>query len=78
MKQAVWLRNFVAEMKIVDSVKRLLKMFFREIVKKREIEIVYLSTENMIADPLTKALPNNAFKAHVTRMGVLEAFDKWE
>ena len=39
---------------------------------------MYLSTEKMIADLLTKALPNNVFKAHVTRMGVLEAFDKWE
>ncbi|KAM1269944.1 hypothetical protein ACFX15_001999 [Malus domestica] len=106
MKQAVWLRNFVAEMRIVDSVKRPLKMFcdnnaavffsknnkrtsasrlmdvkflkVREMVKKGEIEILYLPTEKMIADPLTKALPNNAFKAHVTKMGVLESFDKWE
>ncbi|KAM2808794.1 hypothetical protein PS2_043635 [Malus domestica] len=106
MKQAVWLRNFVAEMKIVDSVKRPLRMFcdnsaavffsknnkrtsasrlmdvkflkVREMVKKGEIEIQFLSTNLMIADPLTKALPNNVFKGHVVRMGVLESFDKWE
>ena len=106
MKQAVWLKNFVSEMKIVDSVERPLRMFcdnsaavffsknnkrtsasrlmdvkflkVREIVKKGEIEIQFLSTNLMIADPLTKALPNNVFKGHVARMGVLESFDKWE
>lgn len=93
MKQAVWLRNFIANMKIVDSVKRPMKMFcdnnadvffsknnkmtstsrlmdvkflkVREKVKKGEIEIQYLSTIAMIADPLTKVLPNNVFKRHV-------------
>ncbi|KAM1627938.1 hypothetical protein COP1_016316 [Malus domestica] len=106
MKQEVWLRNFVAEMRIVDYVKRPLRMFcdnsaavffsknnkrtsasrlmdvkflkVREMVKKGEIEIQFLSTNLMIADPLTKALPNNVFKGHVIRMGVLESFDKWE
>lgn len=47
-------------------------------MKKGEIEIQYLSTSSMIADPLTKALPNHVFKAHVTQMGVLESLDKWE
>ncbi|KAM1064086.1 hypothetical protein ACFX2A_028770 [Malus domestica] len=106
MKQVVWLRNFIADMKIVDLVKRPMKMYcdknafvffsknnkrtstsrlmdvkflkVREKVKKGEIEIQYLSTTAMIADPLTKALPNNVFKGHVEQMGVLESFDKWE
>ncbi|TQE08250.1 hypothetical protein C1H46_006217 [Malus baccata] len=106
MKQTVWLRNFIADMKIVDSVKRPVKMYcdnnaavffsknnkrtsasrlmdvkflkVREKVKKGEIEIQYLSTTAMIADPLTKALPNIVFKGHVEQMGVLESFDKWE
>ncbi|KAM1561755.1 hypothetical protein ACFX1Z_004844 [Malus domestica] len=106
MKQAVWLRNFIADMKIIDSVKRPVKMYcdnnaavffsknnkrtsasrlmdvkflkVREKVKKGEIEIQYLSTTAMIADPLTKALPNIVFKGHVEQMGVLESFDKWE
>lgn len=50
----------------------------KEVVKKGEIDIVYLSTSLMIADPLTKALPNNVFKGHVVKMGVLESFAKWE
>lgn len=28
MKQVVWLRNFIANMKIVDSIKKPLRMFF--------------------------------------------------
>ncbi|TQE08813.1 hypothetical protein C1H46_005584 [Malus baccata] len=106
MKQAVWLKNFVSELKLVDSIQRPVKMFcdnnsavffsknnkrtsasrlmdvkflkVREKVKQRAIVVEHLTTDLMIADPLTKALPNGIFKTHVTRMGVLEAFEKWE
>lgn len=47
-------------------------------VTKWEIDIQFLPTSLMIVDPLTKTLPNNVFKGHVARMGVLESFDKWE
>lgn len=43
-----------------------------------DIEVQYLSTNLIIVDPLTKPLPNNVFKDHVTRMGVVESFNKWE
>ena len=50
----------------------------REKVKEGVIVMEHLSTNMMIVDPLTKALPNGIFKAHVSHMGVVDAFDKWE
>ncbi|KAM2866360.1 hypothetical protein COP2_022417 [Malus domestica] len=61
------------------SASRLMDVKFlkvREVVKNEEIEILYLPTNLMVADPLTKALSNNVFKVHVMKMGVLESFDK--
>ena len=106
MKQAVWLRNFIGDLKVVDSVQRPIKMFcdnsaavffsknnkrtsasrlldvkflkVREKVKAGEIIVEHLVTDLMIADPMTKALPNGVFKTHVARMGVISSFEKWE
>lgn len=103
-KQAIWLRNFISELKIMDSIQKPMKMFcdnisavffsknnkrtsasrlmdvkflkVREMVKEGAIEVQHLNTNLMVADPLTKALPFGVFKAHVTRMGVLESFDQ--
>ncbi|KAM1185013.1 hypothetical protein ACFX2G_014666 [Malus domestica] len=65
------------------SASRLMDVKFlkvREKVRKGAIQVEHLSTNAMIADPLTKALPIGVFKfkAHVSRMGVLETFDQWE
>ena len=37
------------------------------------IDIEYMSTKGMLADPLTKGLPMLAFQEHVSQMGLLEA-----
>ena len=63
------------------SASRLMDMKFlkvKEKVKEGVIVVEHLSTYLMIADPLTKALPNGIFKTHVAHMGVVDAFDKWE
>nr|KYP74792.1 Copia protein [Cajanus cajan] len=42
----------------------------RERVKEKKVVIEHVSTELMIADPLTKGMPPKNFKDHVTRMGL--------
>ena len=42
----------------------------RERVKEKKVVIEHVSTELMIADPLTKGMPPKNFKDHVVRMGL--------
>ena len=42
----------------------------RERVKNKTVVIEYISTELMIADPLTKGMPPLKFKDHVDNMGL--------
>ena len=42
----------------------------REHVKNKTVVIEHLSTELMIADPLTKGMPSLKFKDHVDNMGL--------
>ena len=42
----------------------------RERVKDKKVVIEHISTELMIADPLTKDMPPFKFKDHVERMGL--------
>jgi hypothetical protein len=42
----------------------------RERVKENKVVIEHVSTELMIADPLTKGMPPKNFKDHVVRMGL--------
>ena len=51
-----------------------LKYFMvKEKVEKGPITIIPKSTYNMVADPLTKALPLGIFEEHVSRMGLLDS-----
>ena len=43
----------------------------REHVKEKKVVIEHISTELMIADPLTKGMPPMKFKDHVDRMGIV-------
>ena len=43
----------------------------REHVKEKKVVIEHISTELMIADPLTKGMPPFKFKDHVDRMGLV-------
>ena len=42
----------------------------RERVKEKKVAIEHISTELMIADPLTKGMPPLKFKDHVEKMGL--------
>jgi hypothetical protein len=42
----------------------------RERVKEKKVVIEHVSTELMIADPLTKGMPPLKFKDHVANMGL--------
>ena len=42
----------------------------REHVKEDKVVIEHISTESMIADPLTKGMPAKYFKDHVVQMGL--------
>ena len=95
---AVWLRNFVCALGVVDSISRPLKVYcdnsaavafsnnsrstsrskhidikfykVKEKVVEGLISIEYISTNNMLADPLTKGLPIGIFQEHVSHMGL--------
>jgi hypothetical protein len=101
--QAVWLRNLVMRLRVVDSVARPLRIFcdnsaavfftknnkrsngskhldlkylsVRGFVKKGYIIVEYISTDSMLADPLTKGLKPIDFKRHVENMGIVSSFD---
>ena len=42
----------------------------KEEVQKQQVLMEHISTQLMIADPLTKGLPPKTFKEHVDRMGL--------
>ena len=94
----LWLKNFIAGLRIVDSISRTLRIYcdnstatfitknnksgsrskhinikylaIRERVKDKKMVIEHVSTELMIADPLTKGMPLFRFKDHVEKRGL--------
>ena len=42
----------------------------RERVKENKVVIEHISTELMIADPMTKGMPPRSYQDHVVRMGL--------
>jgi hypothetical protein len=46
----------------------------RENIKRNEELIEHISTELMIANPMTKGLPAKLFKSHVEHMGLIDSF----
>jgi len=43
----------------------------KEEVQKRKVSIEHISTDLMIADPLTKGLPPKLYAGHVKNMGIM-------
>ena len=94
----LWLRNFISELGIVDSVSKPVRIYcdnsiavffskndkyskgakhmelkyliVKEDVQKQRVSIEHISTQLMVADPLTKGLSPKTFKEHVNRMGL--------
>jgi hypothetical protein len=46
----------------------------KENIKKNEVLIEHISTELMIADPMTKDLLVKLFKSHVEHMRLIDSF----
>ena len=46
----------------------------KEEVHKQKVSIEHISTNFMIADPLTKGLLPKFFNEHVERMGIIERY----
>ena len=42
--------------------------YVREQIEKRELKLIYISTHDMVADGLTKALTKNKFKGYVNML----------
>lgn len=100
---AMWLKNFIQDLKVVDSIEKPIQLFcdnkgavffcknnkrsaglkhmkvkyllVREKVREGLTTVDYINTTEMIADPLNKAIPNNAFHKHVTNIGLLSSFE---
>ncbi|XP_051133284.1 secreted RxLR effector protein 161-like [Andrographis paniculata] len=94
----VWLKSFISELRVVDSISRPIKLYcdnsaavfmaknnksrsrskhidtkylaLRERVKENKVVIEHVSTELMLADPLTKGMPLKSFRDHVASMGL--------
>ena len=45
-------------------------LFIRERVEENKLCVEYISTKNMLADPMTKGLPPKVFEEHVSKMGL--------
>ncbi|XP_074266373.1 secreted RxLR effector protein 161-like [Silene latifolia] len=73
----VWLKSFISGLRVIDSICRLLRMYCDNSVvvfmaknNKSGSRTKHISTELMIADPLTKGMPIKTFKDHIVRMGL--------
>jgi hypothetical protein len=44
--------------------------YIQDIVEKCEIKVEFISSTEMVADPMTKGLPLDKFKGHVATMGL--------
>ena len=48
--------------------------YIHDIIQKEEIEVSYIPTSDMIADPMTKGIPIEKFVKHVDLMGLMNIF----
>ena len=62
----LWLKKSGSRNKHID----IKYLAIREHVKENKVVIEHVSTELMIADPLTKGMPPFKFKDHVLNMGL--------
>ena len=44
--------------------------FVRDLVAQKEVNMKYISTHDMVADPFTKPIPRDTFNRHVRSLGL--------
>ncbi|KAJ9542291.1 hypothetical protein OSB04_028797 [Centaurea solstitialis] len=97
-KEAIWLRNFLSDLRVVASVSRQIDIFcdnsgavaqakeprehhksrhvlrkyhlIREIIRRGDVRICKIPTEENVADPLTKPLARVKHEAHANSIGM--------
>ncbi|KAJ9558298.1 hypothetical protein OSB04_012912 [Centaurea solstitialis] len=97
-KEAVWLRNFLSDLRVVASISRPIDIFcdnsgavaqakeprehhksrhvlrkyhlIREIIRRGDVRICKIPTEDNVADPLTKPLARAKHEAHANSIGM--------
>ena len=64
--------NFAKDPKFHRKTKHIKRRyhFVRNAIKEKEVVIKYISTSKILADPFTKLIPKDAFKAHVKSLGL--------
>ena len=64
--------QFANDQKFHRKTKRIRRCyhFIQHAIKEKEVVIKYISTSMMVADPLTKPILRDAFKAHVMSLGL--------
>ncbi|XP_059654473.1 secreted RxLR effector protein 161-like [Cornus florida] len=100
---ALWLRNFISRLMVVDSISKPLMIFYdnsavvmysrnnkssgksryidikyfvvKERIQNQLVSIEHISTQQMIADPITKGLSPKLYSEHVAHMGIIDSFD---
>ncbi|KAJ9545152.1 hypothetical protein OSB04_024859 [Centaurea solstitialis] len=74
-KEAIWLRNFLSDLRVVASISRPIDIFLkyhliREIIGRGDVRICKIPTEENVADPLTKPLARVKHEAHANSIGM--------
>jgi hypothetical protein len=66
--QAMWLNKFMPILRVVDNIKRSLKLYC-----DNEPAVLYVHNNKMIADPFMKGLTPSVFREHFAGMGLRES-----
>ncbi|XP_019235332.1 PREDICTED: zeatin O-glucosyltransferase-like [Nicotiana attenuata] len=69
-KEAVWLGNFLRELGVVPSIQAPITLYCDNSGARGDIVVTKIASENNLADPFTKSLPQKTFDKHVEGMGV--------
>ena len=101
--QAIWLRNLIADLRVMNSIQRPLRMFcdnytavkfsnsnksssackhmdikfliVKERIRYHLVSIEHIKTDDMLVDPLTKAMSPGTYREHVLNMGLVSSFE---
>ena len=64
--------QFAKDLKLHRKTKHIKRRyrFVQNAIREKKVAINYISTNKMIADPLTRPIPKDAFRAHVMSLGL--------
>lgn len=64
--------SYIKDLKYHGKAKHIKTKFhyIRDIVARKKVVLRHISTSDMVADPLTKPIPRDVFRAHVRSLGL--------